>query len=88
MDSVSSDSLKLKVEPLRITNYYAWSNDMEVVLRGKGIWKYVDPDGHTMANTERDVEQQKADLTLAYILMSIDLSCKSSGMRLRDPLEV
>lgn len=43
LDTISVDAFKMNVGALKITNYYSWSNELEVVLRGKGIWKFVDP---------------------------------------------
>lgn len=42
IDVSTSDMFKLRVGPLKATNFYARSNEMEVVVWGEGIWKYVD----------------------------------------------
>lgn len=43
MDTVSGDALKLEVKLLESMNYYSLLNEMEVVLRRKGAWKFDDP---------------------------------------------
>ena len=32
----------LKIEQLHSQNYYMWSNEMEILLRGKGLWEFVE----------------------------------------------
>lgn len=86
MESSPSESSRLKVESLKGTNYHPWSNKMEVVLRGKDIWKYGDPRIDTKA-TEY-TSGHKSDIALAYLLMSIDKSCKLSVIRMRDTCEI
>lgn len=83
MDSSSGDLFKLKAE-----NYYLWSIEIEVLLRGKGVWIHVDPNCSTVASQTDETDLQRSNLALAYILMSIDRSCKSSVMKLRNPREV
>lgn len=79
---------RLRVEPHKMTNYYTWSNEIEVVLQGKGIWKYVDPKGKESTSAEDKAGTQKSDLTLAHILKSIERSCKFSVIRLCDQCKV
>lgn len=84
------DSFKFRVAPLTAETYYAWSHDMEAVLRGKGLWKFVTPQA-TQSDTstegpenDQDVDEdrsqkeaQRRDLAFAYILTAVDGSCKS-----------
>lgn len=51
-DASTSDIFKLKVQQLTATNYYVWSNKMEVVLRGTAIQKFVDSAGPDVTNNE------------------------------------
>lgn len=100
------DHFKFRVTPLTAENYFAWSNDIEVVLRGKGLWKYVKPDvdcraapvravgqeSETTSDAEREtqneVDEQKQDMALAYLLTSIDSTCKAMVRKMRCPREV
>ena len=51
MSSEDKDVFKFRVFPWTANIYFAWSKDKEIVLRGRGIWKFVDED-EMMANTE------------------------------------
>lgn len=76
------DSFKFIVSPVKAENSSTWSYNMEVILRGRGLWKYVltpkpeqdDEDGEQVAQMEQ--EAMRVDLSLAYILTSVDNSCK------------
>lgn len=71
-------------------NYFPCSNDIEVVRRGKGLWKFVkasldatdNTDNEAGKETSRKEEQLKeADehmcyLALAHMLTSVNYSCK------------
>lgn len=83
-DEDRSDPFCLKVEMINAHNYFKWSNEMEIFLRGKGLWKLVCP-GTSDGSTEN---QRKTDLALAYILTSINKSCKENLMTLRNPEEL
>lgn len=74
--------------PLSADNYFAWSNDMEIVLRGKGLPEYVKgkvcqqnialPEDSAKDSVNKmctEVDEQNRDLALAYILTSIDSYC-------------
>lgn len=96
--------MKLCVALLAADNYFSWSNDMKVVLRGSGLWKYVlrpnlEGDSAVASESvraaeesqdfvENDDEFQKRDLALAYILNSIKSSCKSIVRQMRCSAEV
>lgn len=85
-DDTQLSSDKFRVEPLTAHNYFMWSNDMEILLRGKGLWGYVS--GDELEPTDRSELQKyrrKNDLALAHIFMTINASCKSSVVTLRNP---
>lgn len=95
------DLFKFRVTPLSADNYFSWSNDMQVILLGKGLWEYVvstddasatmttNTDGNTPAvETLSEQEAQKCDLALAYLLLFIDTTCKVSVRMLRCPMMV
>ena len=80
---------RFRIDPLNAENYFSWSNDVEILLRGKGLWPYV----MNTVQVPTDEKQltafrQKQDQALAYIFSVIDASCKYSVMTLRDPAEV
>lgn len=78
------ENFKFRLSPLDSSNYFAWSNDLEVILRGRGLWKYVeDQDGID----EGEYSEQKKDLALAYILTSVSNSCKPAVRKVRCPTE-
>lgn len=90
---------RFRISPLKTDNYYSWSNDLEVVLRGKGLWKFVETpytecsatpetiDENSSGNESNAVETmiQKRDLALAYIVTSIDPTCKAVVRKVRCP---
>lgn len=47
--------LKFQIKKLKADNYFAWSNDMEVILKGKGLWKYV-VNAATTDNASKDTQ--------------------------------
>lgn len=81
-----NELLKFKETPLGSDNYFFWSRDMEIILRGKVLWKYVGTNSNTLSyekgmdeneHTCKDVpekinkkERQKRGLTSAYIMIS------------------
>lgn len=88
---------RFQVDLLTADNYFIWSNDLEILLRGKGLWGYVNgdiTDPIDLSNNEGGVSadrakfKQKMDLALANIFMTINASCKASVITLRDPKEV
>ena len=85
-DEEKGDPFRMRVQSLNAHNYYVWSNEMEILLRGKGLWQFVcEPDASDDGSNENS---RKRDLALAYLMMSIDASCKGSVMTLRNPFEV
>lgn len=94
------DQNKFWVAPLTAESYYSWSHDMEVILRRKELWKYVekspereeqDPRADRLSSTwarTREMSEskvQKRDLALAYVVTSVDQSCKSFVRKVRCP---
>lgn len=88
----SSDSTKLSVEKLNVTNYYIWSNKLELVVRGRGLW------GFTNGTEQIPGEPQGADALKKYllrkdqaislILLPIEDQCIAPVIGLRDPKEI
>lgn len=97
------DPLRFRVAQLTAETYYGWSHDMEVMLRGKGLRKFVEnttgsqqfkssteqafqPKGNQTGDVElSEADAQKRDLALAYIVTSVDQSCKAIVRQLRCP---
>lgn len=87
-DEEKGDPFLMSVQLLNAINYFTRSNDMEILLRGKGVWGFVDPTDSSSERTVQAGSQRKKDLALAYKIMSIDASCKAFVMTLRDPRTV
>lgn len=83
-DEEKGDPFRMRIQSLNAHNYFVWSNEMEILLRGKGLWRYVSDENAPMET----MSSNKKDLALAYLMMSIDASCKGTVMTLRDPFEV
>lgn len=61
------------------------------MLRGKGLWDYVSDSITVLTDHESSSEStstQKNDLALACLMMSVDISCKSTVVALGDPAVV
>ncbi|MEM9078955.1 MAG: DUF4219 domain-containing protein [Bacteroidota bacterium] len=84
-----SDSDRLRVPLLNGTNYYIWSKKMELVLKVKGLWKFVD--GLTDSTSSIDVNDSgdsKQSQDSACILLSIEDSFLSPVISEKDPAKV
>lgn len=80
------DISKFPVSPLTSENYFTWSNEMEIILREKRLWKHVDDDEKLqISGTETKADEQKRDLALAYIHTSVDNTCEAIIRRMRCP---
>lgn len=79
------DPSRIRVQPLNAHNYFIWSNEIEILLRGKGLWEFVSTESNQEVDEEQAGSSRKRDLALAYLLMSIDASCKATVMTMRDP---
>lgn len=89
------EGFKFRLSLLNAENHFTWSHVMEVVLRGRGFWKFVDPsvrsenseayEGAITSLTEAD--ETKRDLALTYILTFVDSSCKGIIRQVRCPQE-
>lgn len=105
--------MKFNIEPLKADNFFAWSNDVEVMLKGEDLWTYIKTplDNALMSRTdcggltddqvreenmarslhgtvdEHRKKAQEKDLVLAYILTSIDKSCKEMVRKVTCPAE-
>lgn len=90
-DDEKYDPFKMRVKPLTANNYFVWSNEMEIILRGKGLWEFVSESAEASDEEGVDLEvgpNRKRNIAHAYTLMSIDDSCKASVLVMRDPVAV
>ena len=82
-----NDLSKFRVDKLNTTNYFLWSNMIEVYLRGRGLWGYVD--GTTVAPAagadDRAAHEQKCDQAISIILLSIQQECLAPVISMRNP---
>lgn len=85
-DEDKHDVRRMRIEPLEATNYFVWSNDMEIMLRDKGLWGCVSVTSKigTDETAERTAEWTD-DLTFVYFMMYINPSCKSLVITTRNP---
>lgn len=89
MDDDKFYTSRFQMQFIKYGNYYVWSSDNDVYLRGKGLCKYAA--GTATAPTKRTYTETKAkyekerDMCLFYLLISIDQSCKFAVMKKRDP---
>ena len=61
---------------------------MEIMLRGKGIWKHVEGSAVTPTDEAKLVTPKRnQDMALVNIMISITPACKASVLRLCDPKE-
>lgn len=69
-------------------NCVIWPYEIEFSLHGKRLWKYVSESDvsstSTSETTMADRRGNQKDVSLTYVMMSIDTSFKVSVMNLRD----
>ena len=85
--SVSDNDDKVEVDRFRIqklstSNYFLFLRKIEIVLRGKGIWKIVSgeetgPDTSTATGEEMENFYQRRDRALSTLLLTIDDACSA-----------
>lgn len=46
-DDERYDPFKMRVKALTSNNYFVWSNEMEIILRGKRLLEFVSDSGET-----------------------------------------
>lgn len=64
-----------------------WSKGLEILVRGKGLWSSVSPSSYvseTSSGAQRQSDERKQVLALAFKMMSIDGSCKLRLITMRD----
>ena len=89
MTEERNDFGRIQIQPLTAENYYVWSNDIEVFLRGKGLWSHAVGTARSPTDpTQVEKYERGKDMCLAYLLMTIEQSCKFAVIGLRDPKEV
>lgn len=72
---MDEDFVQLRIAPLTPTKYHAWSNDVEFVLTGKGLWKY-------------GVDEEKSSRSLALACFSAEVASGSDDVQERvQPLD-
>ena len=81
------------IQNLSTSNYFLWSRKIEIVLRGKGLWKIVSgeeigPDTSTATGEEMEKFYQRRDRALTTLLFTIDDACSASVISLRNPKEI
>lgn len=65
-----SDAPKFTLQKLNMTNYYLWSNKTEVILRRRGLWRYIDIAQRAKGTQEEGhVKTQKKDQVISLLLM-------------------
>lgn len=57
------DDLRTSIAPLSAENYCSWSNDMEVLLRGEGLWNYLN-NGCELDSKDRIGDQEGSNLLI------------------------
>ena len=81
------DASRFKVEHLNINNYFLWSRKLELVLRGKALWRLVSGD-EKLSGTEDEKSkasfERRKDVALKTILLSIADSCIAPVIDERD----
>lgn len=50
-DEEKSDMFRIRVAPLTTNNYFVKSNEIELFLRGIGLWKYVSGSSPSYSST-------------------------------------
>ena len=91
MTELKVDTSRYHIKALTAENYYMWSNKMEIVLRGKGLWGIVNGNETLPAAASAEVQskfEQRCDVAVTNLLLSIDDSCLSAVISLRDPKEI
>lgn len=77
------------IASLNTVTYFLWSNDVKIMLRGKGIPEFVDRSARLL-ETEGGVKMHNpnSDMALKTIPMTIQSSCKASVITMTDPKKV
>ena len=82
------DIVRHKIQPVNTTNYSISSKKLQLLLRGKGLWDTVIGQDVFPASGSPDTQrrfQQRADLALTDILLSIEDNCSHSVITMDDP---
>lgn len=90
--------LKVLVAPQTAGNYFPCSNDMEITLKSKRLWRFetaMDCEQAGLVDEHRDESDslgnvnkvQKRDLALAHIMCTVDTSIKGMVRTVRCPSE-
>lgn len=88
MDHIN-DAPRVTLQKLSATNYHLWSNKMEVLLRGRGLWRFVDGAQRApVPHEEAHVTMQKKDQAISLLLMSIADECIAPVICMRDPKDI
>lgn len=91
------DASKIRVQLLNKENYYIWSNKLELILRGKGLWEIVNgtelapatestsESSTTTATVNSKKFQQRKGRALTTILFNVEDFCLSHVTGDREP---
>ena len=86
------DSSRYHIKPLSEENYFMWSNKMEIVLRGKGLWGIVTGDEappSAEANADAvDKYNRRRNVAVTNLLLTIEDSVSAAVISLRNPKEI
>lgn len=85
------DASRYHIKALTAENYYIWSNKMEIVLRGKGLWEIVTGTEHQQAQDDADAKkkfEQRQDIAVTNLFLTIEDTCLSSVISLRNPKDI
>lgn len=61
MSAEKRDPSKFRIVPLTTESYNSWSNEMEIVLRDKGLWKFVEKETPRLVETLRGASFPKVE---------------------------
>lgn len=84
MDHVD-DAPRVTLQKLSASNYHLWSNKMKVLLRGRGLWRFVDDAQSTpVPQEEAHVTMQKMNQAILLLLMSLADECVAPAICMKD----
>ena len=84
-----SEMQRVTLPKLNASNYFLWPNKMEVLLRGRGLWYFIDEAQRDSASIdEGQAYALKKDQAIALLLMCIEYDCIAPVISLRDPTKI
>lgn len=67
-DDDKNDLLRVRVAVLTASNNFLWYSEMEVLLRGKGLWESVKSDTASSESTDESTIARGKNIAWDYIL--------------------